>query len=150
VLFFASSAESLLELLVDSSMMMGSSAVSPWVPTLIVAFSMASDGLASILSAASASFVGAFSVGPRGWAVVSSVATVGDFLVDGDCGRGILFAWRPSSLGLSISDADSLISSSRMHCLVCCLFNDHKNIGIEHNQESAKRLQSALWPSSLH
>jgi len=121
-------------------MMMGSSAVSPWVSTSIVAFSAASDGLASISSAAGASFIGTFFVGPVGWAVVSSVLTVGDFLVDGDCGREILFALWPSSLGLSISDADSLISLSRMHCPVCFLFNDHKHIGIKDNQESAKTL----------
>jgi len=83
VLLSTSCAESLSELLVDSSMMMGPSTVSPCASISIVAFSAVSDGLASISSAAGGSFVGTVSVAPEG--CLSSVLAAGDFGLAGSC-----------------------------------------------------------------
>jgi len=83
VLFSASCAQTLLELLVDLSMMMGSSTVSPCASISIVTFSAVSDGVASISSAAGGLFVGVVSVAPEG--CFPSVLAVADFLFAGSC-----------------------------------------------------------------
>jgi len=71
VLLSVSCEELLSELLLDSSTTTGSSTVPPGASISIVAFSTALDGLVSMSSAAGGSFVGAFSVGPKGWSVFS-------------------------------------------------------------------------------
>jgi len=99
VLLSASSAESLLELLVDLSITMGSSTVSPWASIAMVAFSAVSDGFRSAAFVGGGSFVLTASVVLDGW--VSSEVAVGAFLFAGSCGR-ILFALRASSFRLAI------------------------------------------------
>jgi len=85
VLLSTSCAESLSELLVGSSIIIGSLTVSPRASISIVAFSAVLDVLASMSSAAGGSFVGAFSVGPEGRLVFPYVSAVGNFLFTGTC-----------------------------------------------------------------
>ena len=102
MLLSASSAESLSELLVDSSMTMGSSTVSPWTSIsmmAMVAFCAVSDGLVSASTAVGGLFVVAFSVAFKRW--LSSVLAGEDFLFPGSCCR-ILLVLRASSFRLSI------------------------------------------------